>query len=94
MTKRRVNTEYARDPIFVEHEKDYNHIILRIGEERPGETRYANLTPDQATEIASNLLRTAISKRERPETRGGDCVCGIPVRDAGERCAELDCPYK
>ena len=53
------NTIHPYDPVIVEYERGDSPIVLRIGRESPGETRYAELTEAEATVIACNLLRAA-----------------------------------
>ena len=59
--------EHALDPVFV----NFSHaaetprkIELRIGEETPGATRYALLTPREAQRIALALLMQAEASLE------------------------------
>jgi hypothetical protein len=49
----------AVDPIFVETSSDPKRAILRIGEARPGESRYAILDPSELRSLAIMLLTAA-----------------------------------
>lgn len=59
--------EHASDPVFVSHwlvTETPRKIELRIGEEKPGETRYAVLTPREAQKVAIALLMLAEASLE------------------------------
>ena len=49
-------TDSSIDPVFVRHGVGAGKVELRIGKERPGQTRYARLSPREARKVAYALL--------------------------------------
>ena len=52
-------TESGSDPVGISLAYSRDKIELRIGKEKPGETRYALLTPVEARKVAYALLSVA-----------------------------------
>lgn len=67
MSRRKVNTVHPNDPVIVSADSDPpGHVILRIGQQEPGQTRYAVCTRTQALRIAFNLMLAVEETRDDP----------------------------
>ncbi len=55
----------SQNPIFVNSSSWRNKVVLRIGEPRRGETRFALLSPAEARLVAYALLSEAEREEER-----------------------------
>ncbi len=54
-----ISTTNPADPVAVRQSHRPGKVELRIGRERPGQTRYARLSPSEARRVAYALLAAA-----------------------------------